>query len=101
MKEGISEIKSHILVSVGENRFRVRKDTCLGSQGKMAGLLRSMRKFAEVSGSELGIAEWFGVALAVIGRAHGRIWKSNRIRARSQPCTGLQDADQRQKAEVL
>lgn len=79
----------------------MRKDTCLGSQGKMAELLRSMRKFAEVSGSELSIAEWFGVALAVIGRALGRIWKSNRIRARSQPCTGLKDADQRQKAEAL
>jgi hypothetical protein len=36
-----------------------------------------------VSGSELGIAEWIGVALAMTGRARGRTWKSDRIRAKA------------------
>lgn len=61
----------------------MRRDAHLRPQGLLVRIRvsRSMRRFAQVSGSELGIAEWIGVALAMTGRARGRTWKSDRIRA--------------------
>lgn len=61
-----------------------------------------MRRFAQGSGSELGIVERMGAASAMTGRAQGRTWKSNGIReGQGLTLAGLQAADLRQTAEAF